>query len=193
MKIPYKQEPGQKNLVTMDHEQMIASDPDHVCDLIIGMSMKSDADLALADTVIGRIRSDKKKIEEEYKEPVERAHKAHKKLTTERNEIISHYDWAENLLKDKMKAFNMERDRKALAEAAEVTITSMPRPKPRSELKHTTFIEKWKYRITDETKIPPQYMMPNEKRIAATVRNMGGMAEINGIQIYRDDEVRIKT
>ena len=193
MKIPYKQEPGQKNLVTMDHEQLIASDPDHVCDLIIGMSMKSDADLALADTVIGRIRSDKKKIEEEYKEPVERAHKAHKKLTTERNEIISHYDWAENLLKDKMKAFNMERDRKALAEAAEVTITSMPRPKPRSELKHTTFIEKWKYRITDETKIPPQYMMPNEKRIAATVRNMGGMAEINGIQSYRDDEVRIKT
>ena len=193
MKIPYKQEPGQKNLVTMDHEQLIASDPDHVCDLIIGMSMKSDADLALADTVIGRIRSDKKKIEEEYKEPGERAHKAHKKLTTERNEIISHYDWAENLLKDKMKAFNMERDRKALAEAAEVTITSMPRPKPRSELKHTTFIEKWKYRITDETKIPPQYMMPNEKRIAATVRNMGGMAEINGIQIYRDDEVRIKT
>ena len=193
MKIPYKQEPGQKNLVTMDHEQLIASDPDHVCDLIIGMSMKSDADLALADTVIGRIRSDKKKIEEEYKEPVESAHKAHKKLTTERNEIISHYDWAENLLKDKMKAFNMERDRKALAEAAEVTITSMPRPKPRSELKHTTFIEKWKYRITDETKIPPQYMMPNEKRIAATVRNMGGMAEINGIQIYRDDEVRIKT
>ena len=90
MKIPYKQEPGQKNLVTMDHEQLIASDPDHVCDLIIGMSMKSDADLALADTVIGRIRSDKKKIEEEYKEPVERAHKAHKKLTTARNEIISH-------------------------------------------------------------------------------------------------------
>ena len=193
MKIPYKQEPGQKNLVTMDHEQLIASDPHHVCDLIIGMSMKSDADLALADTVIGRIRSDKKKIEEEYKEPVERAHKAHKKLTTERNEIISHYDWAENLLKDKMKAFNMERDRKALAEAAEVTITSMPRPKPRSELKHTTFIEKWKYRITDATKIPPQYMMPDDKKIAATVRNMGGMAEINGIQIYRDDEVRIKT
>lgn len=191
MKIPYKQEP-QKNLVTMDHEQLIASDPDHVCDLILGMSMQSDADLALADTMIGRIRTDKKKIEEEYKEPVERAHKAHKKLTTERNEIISHYDWAENLLKDKMKAFNMESDRKALAEA-EVTTTSMSRPKPRSELKHTTFIEKWKYRITDETKLPRNYMMPDEKKIAANVRSNGGMAKINGIQIYRDDEVRIKT
>ncbi len=192
MKIPYKKEPGQKNLVTMDHEQLIASDPDHVCDLILGMSMKSDADLALADIMIGRIRTDKKKIEDEYKEPVERAHKAHKKLTTERNKIITHYDWAENLLKDKMKAYNMESDRKALAEA-EVTTTSMPRPKPRSELKHTTFIEKWKYRITDETKLPRNYMMPDDKKIAATVRNMGGMAEINGIQVYRDDEVRIKT
>jgi len=192
MKIPYKQEPGQKNLVTMDHKQLVAGDPDHVCDLIVAMSMKSDTDLAMADVMIGRIRNDKKKIEDAYQEPVDRAHKAHKKLTTERNDILKHYDWAENLLKDKMKTYNMESDRKALAEA-EVTTTSMSRPKPRSELKHTTFIEKWKYRITDETKLPRNYMMPDEKRIAATVRSMGGMAEINGIQIYRDDEVRIKT
>ena len=190
MKIPYKTEP--KNFVTMDHEQLITADPDHVCDLIVAMSMKSDTDLAMADVMIGRIRNDKKKIEDAYKEPVDRAHKAHKKLTTERNDILKHYDWAENLLKDKMKRYNMESDRKALAEA-EVTTTSMSRPKPRSDLKHTTFIEKWKYRITDATKIPPQYMMPDDKKIAATVRNMGGMAEINGIQIFRDDEVRIKT
>ena len=190
MKIPYKTEPDK--LVTMDHEQLIAGDPEHVRDLIIGMSMKSDTDLSLADAMIGRIRDDKKKIESQYKEPVDRAHKAHKKLTTERNEIIANYDWAENLLKDKMKTYKMEADRKALAEA-EVTITSIAPPKPRSQLKHTTFIEKWKYRITDATKIPPQYMMPDEKKIAATVRNMGEMAEIDGIQVYRDDEVRIKT
>jgi len=180
MKIPYKTEPDK--LVTMDHEQLIAGDPEHVRDLIIGMHMKTDTDLSLADVMIGRIRNDKKKIEDEYKEPVDRAHKAHKKLTTERNEIIANYDWAENLLKDKMKAYKMEADRKALAEA-EVTITSKTPSKPRSPLKHTTFIEKWKYRITDETKLPRNYMMPDEKRIAATVRSMGGMAEINGIQI----------
>lgn len=190
MKIPYKTEPS--NFVTMDHEQLITANPEHVKDLILKMHMKSDTDLAMADIMIGRIREDKKVIEDQYKEPVERAHKAHKKLTTERNDIIENYDWAENLLKEKMKMYNMEVDRKALAEA-EVTTTSMSRPKPRSPLKHTTFIEKWKYRITDATKIPFNYMMPNDKAIAATVRSMGGMAEINGIQVYRDDEVRIKT
>ena len=190
MKIPYKKEPN--NFVTMDHEKFITANPEHVKEMIIHMHMHNDDDLARADDVIGRIRKDKKKIEDAYKEPVDRAHKAHKKLTTERNEIIENYDWAENLLKEKMKRYNMESDRKALAEA-EVTTTSMQRPKPRSELKHTTFIEKWKYRITDETKLPRNYMMPDEKKIAATVRNMGGMAEISGIQVYRDDEVRIKT
>ena len=190
MKIPYKSEPD--TFVSMDHEQLITGDPDHVRDLIIGMHMKTDTDLSLADVMIGRIREDKKAIEQQYKEPVERAHKAHKKLTKERGEIIANYDWAENLLKDKMKAYNMEADRKALAEA-EVTTTSLTPPKPRSPLKHTTFVEKWKYRITDETKIPQQYMMPNDKAIAAHVRSMGEMADINGIQVYRDDEVRIKT
>ena len=92
MKIPYKTEP--KNFVTMDHEQLITADPDHVCDLIVAMSMKSDTDLAMADVMIGRIRNDKKKIEDAYKEPVERAHKAHKKLTTVRNDILKHYVWA---------------------------------------------------------------------------------------------------
>ena len=200
MKIPYKQEPNTqepntqepKRFVTFDHEQFITAKPEHVKDLIVKMHMKSESDLAMADIILGRIRKDKKVIEDRYREPVDRAHKAHKKLTTERNDMIENYDWAENLLKDKMKTYNMESDRKALAEA-EVTTTSMSRPKPRSELKHTTFIEKWKYRITDITKIPFNYMMPDDKKIAATVRSMGGMAEINGIHIFRDDEVRIKT
>lgn len=189
MKIPYKTEP--ETLVSMDHEQLITGDPDHVRGLIIGMVMSTDHDLALADLMIGRIREAKKAIESKYKGPVERAHLAHKKLTKERGEIITSYEWAENLLKDKMKGYNMEADRKALAEA-EVTTTSLTPPKPRSPLKHTSFIEKWKYRITDQTKLPRNYMMPDEKRIAATVRSMGEMAKISGIQVFRDDEVRVK-
>jgi len=187
MKIPYKTEPQPTML---EHTQFVTARPEHVKDLIMGIHMHNDDDLARAEDVIVRIRKDKKQIEERFAEPVERAHQAHKKLTKERGQIITGYEWAENLLKDKMKGYNMEADRKALAEA-EVTTTSMSRPKPRSQLKHTTFIEKWKYRILDETKLPRNYMMPNEKAIAATVNSMGGMAEINGIQIYRDDTVRI--
>ena len=189
MKIPYKTEPA-TTLISLDHEQFISSRPGHVKDLIIGMHMHNDEDLIRAEDVIVRIRRDKKLIEDRFAGPVSKAHKAHKELTTERNEVLENYEWAENLLKEKMKMYHMNSDRKALAEA-EVTTTSMTPPKPQPVLKHTTFIEKWKYRILDETKLPRNYMMPNEKAIAATVNSMGGMAEINGIQIYRDDTVRI--
>jgi len=189
MKIPYKTEPD--NFVSMDHKQFVTSNPEHVMDLVMNMPLHNDMDMSMADVMIGRIRADKISVETQYKEPVARAFQAHKKLTKERGKIIENYDWAEKLLKEKMKVYHMATDRKALAEK-EVTTTSITPPKPRSVLNHTTFIEKWKFRITDETKIPRNYMMPNDKSIGETVRSMGGMAEINGVQVYRDDEVRIK-
>lgn len=176
----------------LDHEQFVTARPEHVKDLIVNMHMHNEDDLQRADDVIGRIRKDKKLIEARFKEPVSRAHQAHKKLTKERNEILENYEWAENLLKDKMKRFHMENDRKALAEP-EVTTTSITPPEPRSKLKHTTFVEKWKYKITNADKLPKDYLMPDERKIANTVRMMGEMAKIDGVQVYRDDEVRIST
>ena len=191
MKIPYKTEPA-TTLISLDHEQFISSRPGHVKDLIIGMHMHNDEDLIRAEDVIVRIRRDKKLIEDRFAGPVSKAHKAHKELTTERNEVLENYEWAENLLKEKMKMYHMNSDRKALAEA-EVTTTSMTPPKLRPVLNHTTFVEKWKYKITDPAKLPPEYLIPNEKAIAATVNAMGAMAKIAGITVYRDDQVRIKT
>ena len=179
-------------ITLLDHEQFVTARPEHVKDLIVNMHMHNEDDLVRADDVIGRIRKDKKMIEATFKEPVSRAHQAHKKLTKQRNEIMESYEWAENLLKDKMKHYNMESDRKALAEA-EVTTTSITPPEPRPKLKHTTFVEKWKYKIVDLKKLPKDYMMPDEKKIATTVRSMGELTKIAGIQVYRDDEVRIST
>ena len=179
-------------ITLLDHEQFVTARPEHVKDLIVNMHMHNEDYLVRADDVIGRIRKDKKLIEARFKEPVSLAYQAHKKLTKERNEMLENLDWAENLLKDKMKRFHMENDRKALAEA-EVTTTSITPPEPRSKLKHTTFVEKWKYKIVDLKKLPKDYMMPDEKKIATTVRSMGELTKIKGVQVYRDYEVRIST
>lgn len=179
-------------ITLLDHTQFVTARPEHVKELIIHMHMHNDDDMVRADDVVGRIRKDKKTIEARYKEPVSRAHQAHKKLTQERGDILEQYEWAENLLKEKMKRYHMENDRKALAER-EVTTTSITPPEPRSKLKHTTFVEKWKYKIVDAEKLPRNYLVPNEKAIAATVRSMGELANIDGIEVYRDDEVRIST
>ena len=179
-------------ITLLDHTQFVTARPEHVKELIIHMHMHNEDDLMRADDVIGRIRKDKKTIEGRYKEPVSKAHQAHKKLTQERGDIIEQYEWAENLLKEKMKRYHMENDRKALTEP-EVTTTSITPPEPRSKLKHTTFVEKWKYKIVDADKLPRIYLMPNEKAIALTVRSMGEISKIDGVQVFRDDEVRIST
>lgn len=192
MKSPYKLEP-RHDLVPLDHEQFITARPEHVKDMIIKMHMHNDDDLIRADDVLGRIMTDKKTVEKRYEEPCKRANKAHKALTAERKAVLENYEWAENLLKDKMKMYNLERDRKALEEIPEVTITSMSPPELRSKLKHTTFIEKYKFEVTDPEKVPPEFMTPDLEAIARRVNAMGEMAKIDGVTVYRDDIVRVNT
>lgn len=48
----------------------------------------------------------------------------------------------------------------------------------------------WKFEIIDETIIPREYLMPNEKFIRAAVN--AGKREIPGVRIYQDIELAIK-
>ena len=179
-------------LVPLDHIQFVAADPEHVKALIMNMHMHNDADLIRADEVLGKIVMDRREVEKSYKEPVAFAHKQHKNLTGERKDHLEKYEWAETLLKEKMKQYNMERDRKALEEP-EVTTTSMSPPELRSRLKHTTFVPKWKYKITDPEKLPRKYLIPDAAAIGKIVNAMGEAACIPGVTVYRDDIVRVNT
>ena len=49
--------------------------------------------------------------------------------------------------------------------------------------------KQWKYRIVDESKIPRQYMIPNESMIGSIVRNSKGVIIIPGVEIYSVDSV----
>jgi len=45
----------------------------------------------------------------------------------------------------------------------------------------------WKYRIVDETKIPHEYMMPNEKKIGQFARMAQGTQQVPGIEFYAEE------
>lgn len=47
----------------------------------------------------------------------------------------------------------------------------------------------WKYRIRDASKLPPEFLMPNEPKIASYVRAMKESASIEGVEIYWEDSV----
>ena len=193
MKVPYKLEPRNAPLVPLDHEQFVVGHPGQIQDLVLKIQIKNNADQVRTDTLLGNLMAHKKMVEERFKEPVGRAHKVHKDLTDERKETLKNYEIAESLIKGKMKEFNMEKDRKALEELSEVTITSLAPPELRSKLKHTTFIPKYKFEVTDPDKVPPELLTPDLEAIARKVNAMGEMAKIKGVHVYRDDIVRVNT
>tara|TARA_R100000656_G_C3939029_1_gene126339 strand:+ start:148 stop:729 length:582 start_codon:yes stop_codon:yes gene_type:complete len=193
MKVPCKLGPEKAPLVPLDHEQFVVGHPEQIQDLVQRIQIKNDNDQVRTDALLGNLMADKKMVEERFKEPVTRAHKAHKALTSERKETLKNYEIAEGLIKQKMKAFNMEKDRKALEELSEVTITSLAPPELRSKLKHTTFTKKYKFEVTDRDKLPPEYLAPDLEAIKNKVNAMGEMARIPGVSVYRDDVVTVRT
>jgi len=192
MKVPYKVEP-RAALVPLDHEQFVVGHPEQIKDLVLKIKIKTYEDLVRTESLLVNLMTDKKTVEEKFKEPVKRAHKAHKDLTTERKDKLENYEMAEQLIKGKMKAFNIERDRKALAELSEVTTTTLAPPELRSKLKHTTFTVKYKFEVIDPEKLPTEYLMPDLEAIARKVNAMGEMAKIKGVDVYRDDIVTVRT
>lgn len=47
----------------------------------------------------------------------------------------------------------------------------------------------WKYRITDVTAIPREYMIPNEKAIGALARQTNGSIVIPGVEFYTEQTI----
>lgn len=50
----------------------------------------------------------------------------------------------------------------------------------------------WKFRIVDETQIPREYLMVNEKAIGAVVRAMKDKSKIPGVEVYPEGGARFR-
>lgn len=49
--------------------------------------------------------------------------------------------------------------------------------------------ERWAFRVTDASKLPREYLMPDESAIRAVVNGLKGNTRIPGVEVYRDDTV----
>lgn len=49
----------------------------------------------------------------------------------------------------------------------------------------------WKHRLVDITKVPAQYLSLNEAAVGKAVR--GGVREIEGIEIYPEDQLAVRS
>lgn len=68
-----------------------------------------------------------------------------------------------------------------------------PPPVSTPKVEGVSFRSTWKWRLTDEARLPRQYLQPNEKAIAAVVRAMGPKALIPGVEVYEERSTSVRT
>ncbi len=91
--------------------------------------------------------------------------------------VTDELEKAEKALKKKMTDYRLTLPENAPAEKTTKTADAK-----------ATFVKVWKHRVIDETKVPPEYLMVNEKKIGKVVD--AGIRNIPGVEIYETEEVR---
>lgn len=77
------------------------------------------------------------------------------------------------------------KGRSTVVESAVPTVVSKVQP-----ISGINKVEVWKFRIVDATKIPREYMMPNEVSLGQIARATKGSVKIEGIEFYSEETIR---
>jgi hypothetical protein len=165
----------------------------------------NDAAHIAALETIKDVKAVKKSVEEFFAPMVESAHKAHKAITTARNNATKPLDEMESALKAKVlpyvqakaqaeRAADEERQRvlreeaeleRALGneEAAQIARHEAAKIVP-GKAKGTR--DNWKWRVVDADAIPRHFLKPDEAVLDAFAKANKGTAGIPGIEFYND-------
>jgi hypothetical protein len=68
----------------------------------------------------------------------------------------------------------------------EIMVAPVFVPKETPKIEGIVYRETWKFQIVDETAIPREYLIPNEKVIGQIVRSLKGQTNIPGIRVYSE-------
>ena len=172
-----------------------------------------------AGEFLTKIKTTVKVIESFYDEDISEAHQAHKKLTTAKKFYIDKLKGAEKAVKDKMKAYQFEQERIRAAKEIEMNkklqeqteerklemaietgdesildrdVTMMKvEPPPIEAVDGISYATTWKHEVVDAYAVPPEFTMPDEKKIRDYVKLHKGKYPIAGVRIYEDKQVRV--
>jgi len=86
-------------------------------------------------------------------------------------------------------AGNQDEAEQIIDEPIHVAPVVLPKTTPKLEGISTRKV--WKFRITDESKIPREYLAVDVVKIGGVVRALGNQARIPGIEVYQDSIVAV--
>jgi hypothetical protein len=181
------------------------------------LPMETAGDMEVASAMRGAIKDRQSAIKGLLEPFIKAAHALHKSHTTRRKEIIAPLEEAEGILNKKMVAWQTAEEARiaeeqkkldeqakldaaveaeqegneALAEAIiedQVPVTAPPVEKAKTN--GVNFSNTWTYEITDESAIPREYLIPDEKAIKAVVKAQKDRCKIPGIRVFAQKGIK---
>lgn len=91
---------------------------------------------------------------------------------------------------EKAEARGLHQTADALIREAETIQPAIVAPSVPRHVPGLQTAERWDFVIEDEAKLPRNYLVPDMQAIRKTVQAMKGRAEIPGVRVFRDDQIR---
>lgn len=207
---------------TEDHKDLVQYRVNEVMAAIDSLEIQDQDAMAAAAEWLRKNKETQKFVKEFFEEDRKRTYDAYQAVTKEIKRFTDLLTKSEKSIKRKMADYQIEQERirreeeekrrkeeeKRLQEeekkrkAAEKKGKMAPLPSPpvvieapaqeEEKLEGVSFVEVWTYTIDDTSKIPREYMIPDEKKIRDVVKAMKGDANIPGVKIFADKQVRAR-
>jgi len=181
------------------------------------LAVTSQADLDSANEFLKSIKGLRKEVDKAFDPIIKSAHQAHRQAIEQKKKYELPLAEGEQITKKLISGYVVEMEKmKAEAEAnvkqiqanlmtkqmeamfagekpPEGSVLDMPKPVETPVMADGVSVRKiWKWRLTDSTKIPREYLMVDEAKIGKTVREWGEHTEIPGVEVFEETVIGAK-
>jgi len=136
-----------------------------------------------------RVKGLMKKVAEYYEPDRKRQYEIYQAVLLGINEFTKPLSKAEASMKTALTRYHRTISNKIAegADSTELMKTAFP------DVKGLSLVETWGHKVEDEAAVPREYLMVDEKAIAAEVKRMKGMTDIPGVTVERNYTVRSRS
>jgi hypothetical protein len=183
------------------------------------LDVKTAEDMEVASGIRQKIKDRTKAVKGLLEPFIKAAHALHKSHTARRKDILAPLEKAEEIINGKMVDWQIKEEKRlaeeqkkrdeeeklaaaikaeeegneSLSEAImddQVPVTAAPVEKTKTE--GVSFTETYDYEIVAESKLPREYLMPNDKAIKAVVKAQKDKTNIPGVRVFAKKGIKSK-
>jgi len=179
-----------------------AKDASEVLAMIEEFEIDTQEDYDFANEALGDVKSSWKTLEAKKKSVTKPLNDVLKEVRGWFKPAQDHYKKAEGIWKTKLAEAHrkaQEAQDKALKEVQEAhaagnadgvkTALVKSQTSEIQQADNISVIQGWDFEVTDESKVPRQYMVPDVKAIGGVVKSLGEKADIPGVRVFPTERV----